>query len=174
MDLAIPQAAGETATSSLSGLRIVSKVRHSPGFSGSLLVLTNSRMLEDGERALQAGCDGYLCKHAPLSEIQSMVEELKIAMQGQVVLVPRTMRHVFLREELSTKEARLMELLNEGASWAEIARELGYKSAGAASTIGYRVFDKILQDLEPDSEEGKKQRALSKWRARTRVSEELR
>ncbi len=173
VDLVIPKAPGQKEANSMAGLRIVKELRQADGFKGTILVLTNSRLLEDGERALQAGCDGYLCKHAPMAEIPSMVAELKLAMQGHVVLVSREMRHVFIREELSTKEARLMELVNEGCSWAEIAQELGYKSANAAATIGYRVFDKILEPYDEqknvDGNNDKKRiRALEKWRIRTR------
>lgn len=171
VDLVIPKAAQMKEANSMAGLRIVKEIRHADGFSGTILVLTNSRLLEDGERALQAGCDGYLCKHAPMAEIPSMVAELKLAMQGHVVLVSREMRHVFIREELSTKEARLMELINDGSSWAEVAVELGYKSANAAATIGYRVFDKILDPYDDQKMEGsnekKRIRALERWRART-------
>lgn len=171
VDLVIPKSEGLKEANSMAGLRIVKELRHADGFIGTILVLTNSRLLEDGERALQAGCDGYLCKHAPLAEIPSMVAELKLAMQGHVVLVSREMRHVFIREQLSTKEARLMELINEGCSWAEVAQELGYKSSNAAATIGYRVFDKILDPYDDQLSEGnnerKRIRALEKWRART-------
>ncbi|MBX9689340.1 MAG: response regulator [Candidatus Obscuribacterales bacterium] len=172
VDLAIPESAGIASSSSLTGLRIVRGLRHNQSYPGSILVLTNSRVLEDGERALQAGCDGYLCKHTQLSEISSLISELKLAIEGNVLVVSREMRHVFMREELSTKEARLMELIQEGYSWAQIAQELGYKSAGAAATIGHRVFDKLLEgyiandnpDANPDT---KRRRALEIWRART-------
>lgn len=172
VDLVIPKAPGVREANSMAGLRVVKELRHGGTFAGNILVLTNSRLLEDGERALQAGCDGYLCKHAPMAEIPSIVSELKLAMRGNVVLVSREMRHVFIREQLSTKEARLMELINEGCSWAEVAQELGYKSPNAAATIGYRVFDKILDPYDDQIAEGnnerKRIRALEKWRARTR------
>jgi len=171
VDLVIPRASDAKEANSMAGLRIVKMIRGTDGFIGTILVLSNSRLLEDGERALQAGCDGYLCKHATMGEIPSMVSELKLAMQGHVLLVSREMRHVFIREELSTKEARLMELINDGCSWAEVATELGYKSANAAATIGYRVFDKILDPYDDQKLDGnnekKRSRALERWRART-------
>ncbi len=68
-----------------------------------------------------------------------------------------------------------MELVNQGCSWSEVAQELGYKSANAAATVGYRVFDKILDAFEDygsnnsdGNKEKKRVRALERWRARMR------
>lgn len=170
VDLQLPASKGLTDVSSMCGLRIVQEVRQMRRFSGTVLVLTNSRDFSDGERALAAGCDGYLCKHAPMAEIPNMLAELKLALRGDVMIVSREMRHVFIREELSVKEARLMEMLNAGLSWAEIARELGYKTPKAAANIGYRVFDKLItvadrQMMGTDGER-KRHKALERWRAR--------
>ena len=172
VDLQLPRVRGASEVNSIVGLRLVETMRHVERFPGTLLVLTNSRSFNDGERALAAGCDGYLCKHAPMSEIPIMLAELKMALKGEVMLVSREMRHVFIREELSVKEARLMEMLNAGHSWADIARELGYKTPKAAANIGYRVFDKILTPLDKQSisetdGERKRHRALERWRAKT-------
>ncbi len=170
VDLVLPKYPGMKEACSMTGLRLVKAIRQNQAFTGSILVLTNSTQLEDGERALAAGCDGYLCKHASMGEIPSIVQELKLAIEGDVVIVSRKMRHVFFREELSSKESRLMELLNDGSSWAEVAKELGYKSANAAATIGYRVFAKILDQTEGaanDSGDKRRLRALEKWRMRT-------
>lgn len=170
VDLQMPALRGSTEISSMSGLRIVQEVRQMRRFPGTVLVLTNSRAFADGERALAAGCDGYLCKHAPLAEVPAMLSELKLALRGDIMIVSREMRHVFIREELSVKEARLMDMLNTGASWADVARELGYKTPKAAANIGYRVFDKLLTDtdrlaLGTDGER-KRHKALERWRAR--------
>jgi len=170
VDLQLPELPGHPAVSSLAGLNIVKAIRQEYQFSGTVLILTNSREFSDGERALAAGCDGYLCKHAPMAEIPNMLSELKIALRGDVVIVSREMRHVFLREELSLKEARLMDMLHAGHGWSEIARELGYKNSKAAANIGYRVFDKLLTPLDReglDADGEKKQhKALERWRMR--------
>lgn len=170
VDLQLPEERGQMEVNSMAGLRLVQEMRQVRRFYGTILVLTNSREFNDGERALAAGCDGYLCKHAPMSEVPAMLAELRLALRGNVMIVSREMRHVFIREELSVKEARLMEMLSGGASWQEIANQLGYKTAKAAANIGYRVFDKLLtehdkQQLGTDGER-KRHKALERWRAR--------
>jgi DNA-binding NarL/FixJ family response regulator len=169
-DLMLPRWTGAPDVNSMSGLRLVREMRQVQRFSGTIVVLTNSREIADGERALAAGCDGYLCKHAPAEEVSLMLTKLRLALRGDIVLVSREMRHVFLREELSVKEARLMELLNAGKTWAEVATELGYKTPKAAANIGYRVFDKMLTDADKHTlgsdGDRKRTRALERWRAR--------
>ncbi len=170
VDLVLPNLPGERHANSMVGLSIVQQLRNEPDFAGLVIVLTNSRLLEDGERALAAGCDGYLCKHARMAEIPSLVSELKLALRGSVLLVSREMRHVFIRDELSAKEAKLMELINNGRTWADVAQQLGYKTPKAAATIGYRVFDKLLvpaeRDYQSEDKEIKRKKALDKWRMR--------
>jgi DNA-binding NarL/FixJ family response regulator len=170
VDLVMPTTRGATEVSSMCGLRIVQEIRQMRRFTGNVLVLTNSREFADGERALQAGCDGYLCKHASMSEVPAMLAELKLALRGDIMIVSREMRHVFIREEFSVKEARLMDMLNAGHSWADIARELGYKTPKAAANIGYRVFDKLLTEgdriaMGADGDR-KRHKAFERWRAR--------
>lgn len=174
IDLFVSNETQSQTINSMVGLRIVRELRQSVNFKGTILVLANSRLMEEGEHAFQAGCDGYLCKRSSFDEIPSMVAELRMAMIGNVLLVPREMRHLFIHEQLSPKEARLMELVNQGCSWSEVATELGYKSANAAATVGYRVFDKILDAFEDyngnsdGNKEKKRVRALERWRARMR------
>lgn len=170
VDLQMPVCRGATDVNSMAGLRLVQEIRQVRRFPGTVLILTNSREFADGERALAAGCDGYLCKHTPMAEVPAMLAELKLALRGDIMIVSREMRHVFIREELSVKEARLMDLLHNGYSWADIARELGYKTPKAAANIGYRVFDKLLTDhdraaLGTDGDR-KRHKALERWRAR--------
>jgi DNA-binding NarL/FixJ family response regulator len=172
IDLVIPRQAGLKEAHSLVGLSIVEELRKNRLFPGLVLVLTNSRQLADGERALAAGCDGYLCKHAPQSEVPALIEELKLALTGNVVVISREMRHVFVRAELSSKESQIMEFLSEGNSWAEIARKMGYKSSNAACTVAYRAFDKLLSHADLDnlansSGESKLEKAVERWRVRT-------
>lgn len=170
LDLQLPYARGDKNVSSLAGIRILEELRHQRGFYGTIIVLTNSKAPADGQRALAAGCDGYLCKRARISEVPEMLAELKMAIKGDVILVASPMRHVFIRDDISAKEARLLDLLSQDRSWAEIARELGYKTPKAAANVGDRIFDKLLspQDQDKLSAEGTKKRirALEIWQSR--------
>ncbi|MBX9685863.1 MAG: response regulator [Candidatus Obscuribacterales bacterium] len=170
LDLQLPFRVGDKTVSSLAGIRILEELRHQHGFYGTIIVLTNSKAPADGQRALAAGCDGYLCKRAKISEVPQMLMELKMAIKGEVILVSSPMRHVFIRDDINAKEARMMDLLATGKSWAEIARELGYKTPKAAANVGDRVFDKLLtpQDAQRVAAEGSKKRhkALEIWNSR--------
>lgn len=170
LDLQLPFRVGDKTVSSLAGIRILEELRHQQGFYGTIIVLTNSKAPADGQRALAAGCDGYLCKRAKISEVPQMLQELKMAIKGEVILVSTPMRHVFIRDDINAKEARMMDLLSCGKSWAEIARELGYKTPKAAANVGDRVFDKLLtpQDAQKVAAEGSKKRhkALEIWNSR--------
>ncbi len=170
LDLQLPFSHGDKTVSSLAGIRILEELRHQQGFYGTIIVLTNSKAPADGQRALAAGCDGYLCKRARISEIPEMLAQLKMAIKGEVILVASMMRHVFIRDDISAKEARLLDLLSCGKSWTEIARDLGYKTPKAAANVGDRIFDKLLtpQDQQKLAAEGTKKRhkALEIWQSR--------
>ena len=172
LDLRLPFEKGDKRTDSRIGLRILNTLRDTYRFFGPIIVLTNSRDSADGKEALGNGCDGYLCKHAPADQVPLMVSELKMALLGDVVIVSRELRHVFFRDDVSAKEARLMDLLSQDRSWSEIAQALGYKSSKAAANIGDRIFDKILteDDRKRLMANGVKKRdlALEVWRARHR------
>lgn len=174
LDLRLPLEPGDKRTDSRIGLRILNLLRNTHRFFGSIIVLTNSRDSADGKEALANGCDGYLCKHAPADQVPIMVSELKTALLGDVVMVSSEMRHVFFRDDVSAKEARLMDLLSQDRSWSEIAQALNYKSSKAAANVGDRIFDKILTEddrkrLLDDSGVKKKELALEVWRARHRA-----
>ena len=172
LDLRLPFESGDKRTDSRIGLRILNSLRDTHRFFGPIIVLTNSRDSADGKEALGNGCDGYLCKHAPVDQVPVMVNELKMALLGDVVIVSRELRHVFFRDDVSAKEAKLMDLLSQERSWSEIAQALGYKSSKAAANVGDRIFDKILteEDRRRLVNNGVKKRdlALEVWRARHR------
>lgn len=167
-DLQLPVYPHDRSVSPTAGLRIIEQLRQTYGFTGVIIVLTCSRSFEDGERALAAGCDGYLCKHAPASEIPLLITELKLALRRDVMIVSSEMRHVFFREQISPKEARLLDLLDSGQGWSDIAEELGYKTPKAAANIGDRIFDKLLFSSSKTTQAGtkKRQQALEIWRSR--------
>ncbi|HEY9684867.1 MAG TPA: response regulator [Oculatellaceae cyanobacterium] len=169
-DLQLPKTKNETRVNSSAGLRILEEIRHGRNFYGTIIILTSSKAPEDGQRALAAGCDGYLCKHAPIADIPSMLDELKIAIKGNVMIVSSEMRHVFFRDDVSAKEARLMDLLVEDKSWAEIAQELNYKTPKAAANIADRIYDKLIPEGDKQQLDAagtkKRQKALEIWRSR--------
>jgi len=170
LDLQLPKLPNDSSTNPTAGLRLLQQIRQEQHFYGTVIVLTSSRSSADGQRALAAGCDGYLCKHARIDEIPAMLTELKVAIRGNVMMVSNEMRHVFFREDISAKEARLMHLLSNGKSWAEIAKELGYKTPKAAANVGDRIFDKLLstQDRATLEQIGEKKRhkAVEIWKSR--------
>lgn len=173
LDLQLPKSSIDRSISSNAGLNLACLLRSRHDFWGNILVLTNSRSLSDGERALSAGCDGYMCKHARMEQIPHMVAQLKAGLRGDVMLISSEMRHVFMRGDISSKEACLMSLLSIGCSWEEIARRLGYKNAKAAANIADRIYDKLLSpetrhQLDVDGVK-KRQKALEVWRFRNRA-----
>jgi DNA-binding NarL/FixJ family response regulator len=169
VDLHLPISRTNRTINNSAGLRLASAIRHADSFRGMIIILTNSRSLNDGERALAAGCDGYLCKHARSQDIAVMVSEIKSAIEGDVMLFSREMRHAFVRDEISAKEACIMSMLASGRSWSEIARKLDYKNAKAAANIADRIYGKLLAD-DPNASEHceskKRERALEIWRNR--------
>ena len=170
LDLQLPYSDGDRQSNSMAGIAILQELRHQHHFFGTVIVLTNSKSQQDGQRALAAGCDGYLCKRAKTSDVASMLLELKMAIRGDVILVSSQMRHVFLRDDISAKEAQLLDLLTQGKGWPEIANSLSYKTAKAAANIGDRIFDKLLtpEDVAKIAQEGgkKRERAIEIWQAR--------
>jgi|LakMenEpi03Aug12_release.lakeMendotaPanAssembly.Ray.scaffolds.fasta_scaffold353747_2 DNA-binding NarL/FixJ family response regulator len=172
LDLHLPREKNDRTTDPMAGLHLLKEMRQTYSFWGTIIILTSSQELQDGQRALQLGCDGYLCKNTKLSELKDLVAELKAALRGNVILVSSKMRHVFMREEISAKEARLMDLLLNGKSWSEIARELSYVSSKAAANMGDRVFDKLISmdARERLAAEGvkvkKRELALEIWKKR--------
>jgi DNA-binding NarL/FixJ family response regulator len=86
-DLQLPKTKDETRVSSSAGLRILQEIRHGQRFYGTIIIMTSSKAPEDGQRALASGCDGYLCKHAPVADIPTMLDELKLAIKGNVMIV---------------------------------------------------------------------------------------
>jgi DNA-binding NarL/FixJ family response regulator len=165
LDLRLPLNKGDSATHSTSGLMLLESLRMERGYYGNVIVLTNSSDMEDGTRALQAGCDSYLCKSVTMSHLDELLAELKVAILYRVLLVSEKMRHIFFREEISPKEAQLLDLLTEGKSWSEIAQALDYSTAKAAANTADRIFDKLIPCADKLNEK-KKDKALAIWHRR--------
>jgi DNA-binding NarL/FixJ family response regulator len=99
VDLQIPTSRADGRIIPDGGLQLIKQMRHRHGFRGRVIVLTNSGQLSDGQKALDAGCDGYLCKHVRSGDLPMLIAELRMAIRGDVVLVSQEMRHVFMREQ---------------------------------------------------------------------------
>lgn len=54
------------------------------------------------------------------------------------------LQHFFLTEEITSREARLMDMLYDGASWQDIAFARRYGNAGAARIAAEDTFNKLL------------------------------
>ena len=175
LDLQLPHSKVDRKTDPMAGLHLLKEMRQTYQFFGRIIVLTSSQSAADGQRALQAGCDGYLCKSTKVTELKTLVTELKMAMRGNVILVASQMRHVFMREDISAKEALLMDSLLMGKKWSQIARELSYSSAKAAANMGDRIFDKLITPDDSQRADGKiKKRILAMeiWKKRMEKSSE--
>lgn len=177
LDLQLPIESGDRTAKSLAGLGLLELMRKEYRYGGTVIVLTNSKAAEDGQRALAAGCDGYLCKRGRATEINEMLKELRMALGGGVIMIATEMRHVFMRDGISAKEARMLDLLVADKHWPEIAKELGYGSTKTAANLGDRLFDKLLtaSELERASRDNLKKRdlAVEVWRKRQRVGKNL-
>ncbi|MEZ4491536.1 MAG: response regulator [Cyanobacteriota/Melainabacteria group bacterium] len=173
LDLNLPYYMDDKHTNPRAGLRILRRLREEARFFGTVVILTNSRDLDDGKDALDQGCDGYLCKDMEMESIYNLITELKLALEGRVLMISNEMRFAFLRDSISAREAQLMEMLRDGKSWSEIARAMEYSSSKAAANIGDRIFDKILSETDKfkRKSQGLKKRevALEVWSERHRV-----
>lgn len=168
LELRLSRSKQDSAAASNVGIEVLTHLRTQENFDQQILVVTSSLEPDDGEKALASGCDGYLYKSGSLDDLPTLADELKVAIRGEVLIVPRQMRYVFLREVLTLKEAKLMELLDKGATWNQVAKDLGYRNANVATAVGYRIFDKLLSIHEQEniSDEKKREKAIERWRAR--------
>jgi len=109
------------------GLVILEKLRKQLNFHGPIIMLTSSLDSDDGREALWKGCSGYLCKHASSDAVPRMVNELKLALSGDVVLIPNKLRHLIV-EKNEQESPHVMSALGHNSAWGNIKRELGYES----------------------------------------------
>lgn len=171
LDLALPRSVSDRFIERDSGLKLLSYLRAGKRFPGTIIMLTHSCAFTDGRMAFELGCDAYLSKPRQLPDL---IDALKVCIEKKVIVMAPEMRHLFLAEQVTAQEARLMDMLLEGDTWSEIARALGYKDGNAACTSAERVYDKLLtwHDLAYAAP-GLKKRQLAlrlwKWRNRSGV-----
>lgn len=100
IDLQLPNSKNDKTINRSGGLELLTEIRSVHDYKGTVIVLTNSNLPADGERALQAGCDGYLCKHSRMSDLPALLNELRMAIRGDVFMFSRELRYLFMRNRL--------------------------------------------------------------------------
>ncbi|ABG03138.1 two component transcriptional regulator, LuxR family [Rubrobacter xylanophilus DSM 9941] len=135
MDLRMPEMDGVAATERI--LAELSQTR--------VLVLTTYDSDADILRAVEAGASGYLLKDAPREELFAAI---RAAMAGESPLDPavasRLMRRVRTPPEnaLSGREIEVLDLVAQGASNREIARQL-WISETTVKTHLLHIYEKL-------------------------------
>ncbi|HET7899664.1 MAG TPA: response regulator transcription factor [Candidatus Nanopelagicales bacterium] len=135
MDLRMPVMDGATATAAIT----------SAG-SARVLVLTTYDTDADILRAVEAGATGYLLKDTPREQL---VAAVRAAARGETVLAPplaaKLMRQVRGGDQLTPRELDVLQLVAQGRSNPEIAREL-FIGEATVKTHLLHVFDKLGVD----------------------------
>ncbi len=135
MDLRMPGMDGASATAAIT----------SAG-TARVLVLTTYDTDADILRAVEAGATGYLLKDTPREQL---VEAVRAAARGETVLAPplaaKLMRQVRGGEQLTPRELEVLQLVAQGRSNPDIAREL-FIGEATVKTHLLHVFDKLGVD----------------------------
>ena len=135
MDLRMPGMDGASATAAIT----------SAGTS-RVLVLTTYDTDADILRAVEAGATGYLLKDTPREQL---VDAVRAAARGETVLAPplaaKLMRQVRGGDQLTPRELDVLQLVAQGRSNPEIAREL-FIGEATVKTHLLHVFDKLGVD----------------------------
>ncbi|MCG3142322.1 MAG: Transcriptional regulatory protein LiaR [Anaerolineae bacterium] len=138
MDLQMPKMDGATATEQI----------HAALPETAVLVLTTFDRDADILRAIEAGAAGYLLKDAPREEL---FRAIRAAARGQAALSPtvatRLMNHMRApaQENLSAREIEALQLVRQGASNKEIAKQL-HISQATVKTHLLHAFAKLGVD----------------------------
>ncbi len=135
MDLRMPGMDGASATLAIT----------SAG-TARVLVLTTYDTDADILRAVEAGATGYLLKDTPREQL---VDAVRAAARGETVLAPplaaKLMRQVRGGDQLTPRELEVLQLVAQGRSNPEIAREL-FIGEATVKTHLLHVFDKLGVD----------------------------
>ncbi|MDW5324246.1 response regulator transcription factor [Plantactinospora sp. KLBMP9567] len=135
MDLRMPRTDGVTAIRELA----------SRGVPARILVLTTYDTDSDVLPAIEAGATGYLLKDAPREELFRAVEA---AARGQAVLSPAVATRLMgqirqpATEPLSQRELEVLELIAQGSTNREAARQL-FISEATVKTHLLHVYAKL-------------------------------
>ncbi|MFN8147208.1 MAG: response regulator transcription factor [Candidatus Nanopelagicales bacterium] len=135
MDLRMPGMDGATATAAITAAG-----------TARVLVLTTYDTDADILRAVEAGATGYLLKDTPRDQL---VDAVRAAARGETVLAPplaaKLMRQVRGGDQLTPRELEVLQLVAQGRSNPEIAREL-FIGEATVKTHLLHVFDKLGVD----------------------------
>ena len=135
MDLRMPGMDGATATAAITAAG-----------TARVLVLTTYDTDADILRAVEAGATGYLLKDTPREQL---VDAVRAAARGETVLAPplaaKLMRQVRGGDQLTPRELEVLQLVAQGRSNPEIAREL-FIGEATVKTHLLHVFDKLGVD----------------------------
>ena len=135
MDLRMPEMDGVEATARILARRP----------EVSVLILTTYESDSDILRAIETGATGYLLKDAPREELFAAIRN---AAQGKPPLSPAVAARLIERvrtppeEVLSAREIEVLELVAQGKSNPEIARELWISETTVKSHM-IRIFEKL-------------------------------
>lgn len=131
----------------MSGIEATRAIRRSSPRTRVILLAADGSGTTVSE-AIQAGVSGYLLKDASADEL---VNAARLALEGKAVIHPQLTR-AFLKEikagrkpadapPLSRREQEVLQKFNDGATFKEIAQDLGISSS-TVRTILERIFEK--------------------------------
>lgn len=106
MDLQLPLSTSDHTINPSAGLELVEELRTVHNFTRTVIILTNSTEPRDAERALRAGCDGYLGKYMRTQDLPGLLTELRMVLRGEVFAMSNELKHIFLKSALQAGAGR--------------------------------------------------------------------
>jgi two-component system response regulator DesR len=105
-----------------------------------IIILTTFARSGYFERARKAGVSGYLLKDSPSEDLASSIRSI---MEGRRIYAPELVDLAYAdANPLTERETQVMELIAEGKSTKEIAKEL-FITSGTVRNYISTIFDKL-------------------------------